>query len=227
MCCRCNIRVFHIPSRAHPSAASIPNRTTIATRRDPGYLSRKPSSHPRNLYIIIINNDDNTAVYTITYALSPNTYYQPFRTLLPRILGHDRRHDPLCRGVILDLRNASTTPPHLFPESEQTQDLVRPHVRSNSGCGQSDGFVPVRGRQTEDAGRRRKSGTGQGDRGGRWHHVETGGEDDLARGQGQGRAWVLRRVEYWVYQGDTPDSVSSDRSTEGFKVSRLTLNVMY
>jgi hypothetical protein len=212
-CCRCNIRILHIPSRAHPSTASISDRTTIATQRDPGDLSRKPSSYACDLYITIINVDDNTAERTITYALSPNTYHQPFRALLPRILGHDRRHDPLCRSVIFDVRYTSTTPPHLFPESEQTQDLVRPHVRSNSGRGQSDGFVPLRGRQTEDASRGCKSGTGQGDRGGRWDHVETGGEDDLARGQGQGRAWVLRRVEYWVYQGDTPDSVSGGGST--------------
>jgi hypothetical protein len=213
MCCRCNIGILHIPSRAHPSTASISNRKTIAVGRDPGDLSRKPSSDPRNLYIIIINDDDNTAECTITYALSPNTYHQPFRALLPRIFGHDHRHDPLCRGVILDLRYTSTTPPHLLSSSEQAQDLVRPHVRSNSGCGQSDGFIPLRGRQTEDAGWGRKSGTGKGDRGGRWDHVETGGEDDLARGQGQGRAWVLRRVEYWVYQGDTPDSVSGGGST--------------
>jgi hypothetical protein len=127
MCCRCNIRIFHIPSRAHTSTASISNRTTIATRRDPGDLSRKPSSHPCDLCINNINNDDDddTAERTITYALSPNTHYQPFRALLPRILGHDRRHDSLCRGIILDLRDASTTPPHLFPESEQTQDMVR------------------------------------------------------------------------------------------------------
>lgn len=216
MCCRCNIGIFHIPSRAHPSEASISNRTTIAIRRDPGDLSRKPSSYPCNLCINNINNDDdddNTAECTITYALSPNTYHQPFRTLLPRILGHDRWHDPLCRGIILDLRDASTTPPHLFPESEQAQDLVRPHVWSNSRRGQSNGFIPLRGRQTEDAGRGCEGGAGKGDRGGRWDHVETGGEDDLARGQGQGRAWVLRRVKYRVYQGDTPDSVSGGGTT--------------